>query len=326
MADNVKRLWPGFWRRLAGYVVDSIVLGVVGYLIGLLAYDQLAPYGQSARLIGFAIAVAYFGVLSSGVGGSRTVGHRMFRLRVLKADGRPVGLLRSLVRAVLLVAPLILNGWYFGDVGGDLGWALGVLDLVLVFGVGLAQVYLLIFGAPDRRLVHDLATGTQVVMIDAPSRPSPRRTAHHLVATAIVGVSLLLALGGAYFVPALLPATFQRTTDALFAPQEAVLKLPGVIAAEVEDNTTTIGDKTTRRLIVSAHVSRWPADPNAELARIARTVMASYRFAPGQRLRVRIVYGFDIGIASGSRASGDDEDIEHWKAVLDGGNAQAAKA
>ena len=140
--------WPGFWRRLGAYVIDVIVLGVAGVVAGSVVFDQLAALGSSARLIGLVAAVAYFGILSSGVGGSRTLGQRILKLKVLRLDGRPVGLLASCARALMLETSFILNGWAIATNDPVAAWAFDLLAMVAVFGLGLAQLYLLLFGGP----------------------------------------------------------------------------------------------------------------------------------------------------------------------------------
>jgi uncharacterized RDD family membrane protein YckC len=321
MAEDKPR-WPGFWRRLLAYLIDAVLLGVTGYALGSLAFDQLAALGQSARLIGLAIAVVYFGVLSSGVGGSRTVGHRALGLKVVRLSGRPVGLLSSCGRAVILVAPWIMNNWAIATDNSIADEAFLVLALVAVFGIGLAQVYLLVFGGPDRRLVHDLAFGTMVIRADAAPASPPRPTAQRFVALAILAVSLVLALAGPEFAPNLIPASWNRALAGMTSVQQAVQALPEVVSASVQENSSsfwgTNGSQTTRTLVVDVRLNQWPADTKAELVRIARPVLASYRFAPDQRLAVRISYGFDLGIATSTESFTDTEDLGTWRAKVGG--------
>ena len=73
MTDAVKPVWAGFWRRVGAFIVDSIVLGVCGFAVGTPMFDQLAAMEGPTRLIGLAVGVAYFGLLSSGLFGSATL-------------------------------------------------------------------------------------------------------------------------------------------------------------------------------------------------------------------------------------------------------------
>ena len=48
--------FAGFWRRVAAFAVDALLLGCVGLLLGWLAFDALAALGGWGRLVGFALA------------------------------------------------------------------------------------------------------------------------------------------------------------------------------------------------------------------------------------------------------------------------------
>jgi len=59
----------GFWRRVGALAIDTVVLGLAGMIVGVVLFDPLARMGGYERLIGFAIAWAYFGILNSSLGG-----------------------------------------------------------------------------------------------------------------------------------------------------------------------------------------------------------------------------------------------------------------
>jgi hypothetical protein len=58
---------------------------------------------------------------------------------------------------------------------------LTIVAVTAVFGIGLAQVYLLLFGWPARRLVHDLASGSVVVYTDTREIPARKGPVHAVV-------------------------------------------------------------------------------------------------------------------------------------------------
>src|SRR5690348_14117245 len=72
----------GFWRRLAAFVVDALILGVPAMLLGFAMFDWAASLGQAGRLIGFVVALLYFGLLNSRLGGGQTLGKRLLGIRV----------------------------------------------------------------------------------------------------------------------------------------------------------------------------------------------------------------------------------------------------
>jgi len=97
----------GFWIRVAGYIVDAIILGIVGGLISGVGFharvDDARSGGPSALL-----SVLYFGLLWSSIGGGQTLGMRIFRLRVVGSDGKLIGIGRALVRWVMLVISFLV--------------------------------------------------------------------------------------------------------------------------------------------------------------------------------------------------------------------------
>ena len=55
----------GFWRRFFAWAVDTIILGAVGQLIGLLFSSYLYNLGPYGRPIGLLFIIPYFGILNS---------------------------------------------------------------------------------------------------------------------------------------------------------------------------------------------------------------------------------------------------------------------
>jgi uncharacterized RDD family membrane protein YckC len=93
----VSARYAGFWIRVPAYLIDAILLGVIG---GILSAISLHPHsvdytssGPSALL-----SLVYFGLLWSKSGGGQTLGMRLFGLRVVGADGQPIGIGTALIR------------------------------------------------------------------------------------------------------------------------------------------------------------------------------------------------------------------------------------
>lgn len=125
----------GLFRRGAALVVDFAVVG--GLLeIGLLLASLFARRALVAQafLQAFTLVVpnAYF-ILGHGTGG-QTLGKRLFGVRVVGADGGPIGYLHAL--------------------GRQAAWWLSAFLL----GAGFALAAL----RRDRRALHDLVAGTRV--------------------------------------------------------------------------------------------------------------------------------------------------------------------
>ncbi len=314
MAEDTKPIWVGFWRRLIALFLDAVILGVAGLGAGSLAFDYLSSLDGPTRLIGFPVALLYFGFLTSKAGGSATLGMRMLGMRVLSTAGRPIGLVQAMWRSLLLQLPFTMNGLTLQI--DDPLWAqvFEIAAITLVFGAGMAQLILLLFNRPSRRLIHDLLSGSIVVRKGTTSIPASRSAAP-AVAFGVVALFLAGAVALTLYPVDLVSgwlSGWSKTLAPMQKTQAAVLELPEVVEAGVQDNTTTFmpsngeAARSSRTLTVTARVRTWPKDPDAEVARVGDVVLKTQKLEPGQNLRIVIRQGYDIGIASGSRAYGND--------------------
>jgi len=130
-------------RRVLAGLIDLVIIAAGGFALGTLA--ALATGGKAAfsgqmRPIMVAWALYYYFALESG--GGQTVGKRLMRLRVVRADGAPAGMGEIAVRTILRV-----------------------VDGLFAYLVGL--IVMLATGERRQRL-GDLAAGTMVADASAP--------------------------------------------------------------------------------------------------------------------------------------------------------------
>ena len=93
--DSAFAPFAGFWRRIAAFVVDGLVLGLIGYVLGLLLFDVFVSLGAWGRCFGFVVAMAYFVPQEVAHGGGQSLGKRLLRIRVVDAQGRALTPARS---------------------------------------------------------------------------------------------------------------------------------------------------------------------------------------------------------------------------------------
>jgi uncharacterized RDD family membrane protein YckC len=127
-------------RRVLAAVVDLVIVGIGGAVI-LAAGDSLSGDRQgalSAVVLGWALY--YYFALESG--GGQTLGKKLLKLRVVRADGRPAGMGEIAVRTILRV-----------------------VDGIGMYIVGL--IVMLVTGERRQR-IGDLAASTIVVDASAP--------------------------------------------------------------------------------------------------------------------------------------------------------------
>jgi uncharacterized RDD family membrane protein YckC len=296
-------------------IVDWVIVGAPLLLFGWLAFDAVAQLGSAGRLIGLAAGMLYFGLLESRFGGGQTLGKRLLKLEVRSVDGGHLSPTRAAIRALIKIAPFVVNQIDLPEDGTLFPPIVLVFAGTLIFGLGLAQLYLYIFDRPARRLVHDLSAGSVVVRAGWPVEVLAGKAIHQQVAVAIVAVvAVLLAGAMAYYRVRPLKAL-----QALSPTMATAQRFPDVLNAGVTDNTTTFwdanGGKTrTRTLIVTARLRHWPSDPAGVDRRLALAVLNAGQLQRDQKLEVSLTYGFELGFASGWRSYVETHWPADWRA------------
>lgn len=283
----------GFWSRLGALAVDAIAIGLVGAILGALLFDPLARLGVYARLIGFTLALTYFGIGNSRVTRGQTLGKRLLGVRVVDTGGGFLSLPRSLVRYTVLGTPFFLNGLLLDPqhVESPLAYLLGLV----VFGGTSAIVYLYLFNRRTRQSLHDLVVNSYVVRAGAVARAAsfPRLWPGHLV---VVAALAAIALS----MPLLLQRFMGKQDWAdLIAVHEAVSGQPHVMSVHVARGWTASKGKETHFLQSLLWLDAPLTDDEAFAKRMAR-LMASAGSKPvtDETIVVTLAYGYDMGIAS----------------------------
>lgn len=114
-AGAVSSVKAGFWIRLVAYIVDSVAVWVISFVVsmvvGLGAPGSGDPAAASlASGLAFLLSVAYFVYFWSAAGGGRTPGMRLFGLKVVRTDGSDLTVTQALIRVVgMFVASIPLG-------------------------------------------------------------------------------------------------------------------------------------------------------------------------------------------------------------------------
>lgn len=286
----------GFWRRLGAFAIDLILLLIVGLVLGGLLFDPLARMGTYARLVGFAIALAYFGICNSRITGGQTLGKQWLGVRVIDASGQALSLPRSLLRYTVLGTPFFFNGLPI-DPQRVTSSALGYLLVFIVFGGGLASVYLYLFNRRTRQSLHDLVVGSYVVRAGADTQmPLPIIWRGHLVAVALLAV---ITLGS----PVVANRLWQSETfaDLLFVQRMLVVQ-PHVMTAQVMRGWAYAQGKESHYLKSQLRLDAPMIDDDAMAKGVARQMAKiDTNLAAEDSILVDLNYGYDMVIASGWR-------------------------
>jgi len=295
------RTIAGAWRRFGAFFLDCIVLGTLGLVVGFVFNDQLVDMGPWGRLVGFLMALAYFGTLNSKLAGGQTPGKRLLGIRVVAKDGGPLSVSRSFLRYLPLGAPWFLNDAQLG--GFELFSFSQYFFSLAIFGIGFSVVYLFLFNRRTRQSVHDLLVGSYVVSADASGPVAAAGTwqGHLAVCAMLVLASAVLP----YFAKGLAAG---EPFAALLNVYRAVNAEPWVISSRVAKGqkftSKSETDQSSSNYFAITAYSKDRDIENVERARtLAKLALSIDRSAADvDVIVVTLVYGYDIGIASSWRS------------------------
>ncbi|MBP0016813.1 MAG: RDD family protein [Cyanobacteria bacterium SBLK] len=154
--DKDERL-ANIWRRIFALSIDLALLEVLGLILGWIFWDFFASLGRWGHLIGFSLAVLYFGVFTSQWGNGQTPGKRIARIQAIAQTGQPLPLSRSLMRAGILCSMILPFSKLFD------GFPISLLIDFFTSIAILITVYAIVFNSQNKQGFHDLIVGSYVV-------------------------------------------------------------------------------------------------------------------------------------------------------------------
>lgn len=303
----------GFWRRFFAWLVDVLILGIIGQIIGVVFSSFLFSIGPYGRPIGLLFTIPYFGIMNSKIGGGQTFGKRIMKIAVRNKDNKPIELWRSIVRILLIALPSLFNGWAVPVFQNQIvTWFL----TLIVFGLGGAIFYTMIFNRKARQGIHDLLLGTYVVHL--PEKPiesfptTPR--IHWIVSSVWIGI---LAIG--LLVISLAAPSFISKTP--LAPVMSLYNIlqddPRFFSVGVNSNTFYGSNgKTSHSLIITAWYKGKLAEKDRKevVESIIKTVLENAENIDNyDGIQVKITSAYDIGIASANLSMSFSDSIEGWR-------------
>ena len=306
----------GFWRRLAAFLLDGLILGLIGQALGWslsTVWFQVGPYG---RVVGELVALLYFGLMDSRISNGQTLGKRVLKVAVRDRDGQAIGMGRSALRTLIWLVPATLNGWALPVMTNPIfAWIAGVI----LFGVGGAVVATMVFNRRTRQGLHDMLTGTYVLALTGEpveTLPLPARP-QWILAGAVVLLALIMASVSGV-IPSRLGAPIQQVIEL----QKSLQKDDRFFSVSVFDQTFyESGGDTSRALRIQAWYKGVPSDSSrsAILNDIAKVTLAVDGVEDYDLIRVDLKSAYDLGIASGYLTYGDGQSVAVWRQRTDKG-------
>ena len=301
----------GFWRRTGAFLLDGMLLGLVGLLIGYFFFDTLVELGPWGRLLGFLISITYFGTLNSSIGGGQTLGKKLQKIRVVNQAGETLSVPSSFTRYAIMGIPFFLNNAMIPQAITN-QIVLFILTLI-IFCVGGTILYLYAFNRQTRQSLHDLAVGSYVIkdVYPGPVSAGPIWKPHF----AIAGLWCALVLSFVIFgVPILATKGLFKE---LLVIHEAVQSTGKVHNVRVSETYHWGSDGTSTSLSVNAIWKSIPKVPKGTPFEIAPAVLSAYpSIFSKDRLFISVSYGYDIGISTFWKSNSANGTPTEWVAVV----------
>jgi uncharacterized RDD family membrane protein YckC len=139
-------MYAGFWRRVAAFLIDGVLLGVVTVPLSLAfgGDDASMTASSSASSISTVIGWLYYTLMESSAK-QATVGKMALGIIVMDLEGRRIGFGKA-------------TGRYFAKILS-----------ALIIGIG----FLMVAFTQRKQGLHDILAGTLVIKGQAPSVPVP---------------------------------------------------------------------------------------------------------------------------------------------------------
>lgn len=295
--EEVQGKWIcGFWRRIGALFIDTLVLGTLGYVVGLFLEDAFVQLGGWGRLIGFAVSITYFGIMNSSISNGQTIGKKILKIRVVDSSNSTINLPKSFLRYSFLAVPFSLNGAQITN-EAFLSYLMYPLSFIILGGL-LSISYLYVFNSVTRQSLHDLVVGTYVVNAEVSSEELTSVWKPHLGVVAALFIAAAL-------VPAFTSDLAKSEPfKGLLATQEAINNNESVKYAGVTEGSTTFtssdsGSNTTTYVNTQAFLYKNNVDDSQTARQLAQTIIETYPESLNKNLiQVTLTYGYDIGIAS----------------------------
>lgn len=317
----------GFWRRFFAWLVDAIIVGVIAQIIGITFSSFFLSIGPYGRPIGLLFILPYFGIMNSRIGSGQTLGKRWMKIAVRNKNNEPIELWRSLVRSLVVGSPAIFNSWTIAVLLLALtallfrGWAIPTaqdyvgtwFESLLVFGLGGAILYTMVFNFKPRQGIHDLFFGTYVVHLSGKPTASFPTTSriHWVVTSAWIGIVAI----GAFAIISILMVT-KPTLAAGKGPINILQEDPRFFTASVNYDFETCCGKTTSSLNITVwYKGKIGEGERQEVAdSIVKTVLDNEKDINNfDQIKVNITSAYELGIASGHSTFSIDHSVEGWR-------------
>lgn len=303
-----------FYRRVAAFAVDIVILNLALVLIGSLLYGWTPMAGTSGRLIGLSLGLAYFALLSSRFTGGQTLGDRCLAIQIVGPGGTPLSPTRGLLRALIAATPLF---FYNLPITEEQQPAFPV-DFLLLSVINMGITFDPPPGARSQS-IPDLVVSSSVVRsaISAQLAPSRPGLLHRTVMIGSTGLLVALIVVGLFAQSS--PGLSQSDIDAIATEVAITTPVHRIEIAKLRpiESKSHPDDNSASLLIVALTPRDADAPDGATIEAAARAILLR---APGlhgaQRLTIQITHGFDLGYARRAWSYRQTHSAADWRLLV----------
>lgn len=103
--------YVGFWRRVAAYLIDSVILFCVSLFLSILTGSGFSYSGAGGFTTGPSLLIGvlyflYFWIKQNG----QTIGNKVMKIRVIREDGHSIDITTGIIRYIGLIISFLPFG------------------------------------------------------------------------------------------------------------------------------------------------------------------------------------------------------------------------
>jgi len=317
-------IYSKFWNRVGAYFIDILVLGLIGFILGLFLKDTFVQLGSQALLVGFIISLIYFGLGNSKILNGQTLGKRALKLRVVDKNLDSISFQKSLLRTLIYTVP-----YFFINYG--LNGTTQFSTIFIAKGIILSSFLIVlpihfILNTSTRQAIHDLILKTYVVELSA--YPGQQLKKSKLSPIIYSGAALIILIG-LFVMFNLQNRSLIETAQKLIPISEQIDKNSEVQNSSISINSSIIRKlgsdenfSSTNSLVLNIElnknlISDISPENIADLAFVKDAIKIILKDVTNARrldfIQVNLIYGYNIGISKSSNSLTLSNSIENWE-------------
>jgi uncharacterized RDD family membrane protein YckC len=150
-----------FWYRIGAIFIDTIILGLIGFILSLFFENNFRLLGEYGVFVGFFISLIYFTFFNSYLLNGQTIGKRIAGIMVIDYNDQLLSIKDSFIRSLILTFPYFCYGVTIPGIDENSQIQLITILLPLILSTGLLYYY--IFNVRTRQSIHDIFVKSYVV-------------------------------------------------------------------------------------------------------------------------------------------------------------------